>query len=98
MILGFIFGVSILQIAVYFLSDQYKLRFLKAVFFIMLLICNLFFFPKYFLSQLSNEGGVNCGIPQMAIFMGFWFIGNGALLVVHFSYYLIKKFAFRKEI
>lgn len=97
MLIAFILMVSVFQLIVYFFSDRYNLKFLKIILFGFLVSCNFIFFPKYFLPKFINEDGANCGIPQMAVFFGFWLIGNGMLIVTHLCYYLTKKFIFRKK-
>ncbi|CAM3524048.1 hypothetical protein FLSA109164_01505 [Flavobacterium saliperosum] len=84
--------VTILQFSLYFILDRYKYYRIKWVVFILIVFCNLVFFPDIFIQKFREEEGgtIRCGLPVMAIHLAFWIFGNGASVFTHIVYRFIK--------
>lgn len=82
MILLFLILISLFQLLTYYLLDKYKLKFSKTLVFILVLLGYYFLFPQYFFPE-PRKDGINCGIPVLAILLGFWVFGTIAALITH---------------
>ncbi|WP_281337296.1 hypothetical protein [Flavobacterium eburneipallidum] len=82
--------ILIMQILGYFLLDKYGFKKWKYLVFGLILILHLFVLPNFFIPKYK-EGEFRCGMPIMAIYMVFWFIGGGLTIIFHFGYVLVKK-------
>jgi hypothetical protein len=92
MILLFIFGVSLVQFALYYLNSKYKTKLPNFVILLIILICYFFVFPRLFYPEPSTDG-INCGMPIFAITFGFWIFGTIAGILTH----IIWKIKLRKS-
>lgn len=84
MSLIFIVFVCLMQIMFYRLCDKIQKPALKWVLTALLVFANLFLFPRLFFPD--EEERIKCGMPQMAITLCFWTIGNSATLLTALVY------------
>jgi hypothetical protein len=82
MILIFIIGISFAQFGLYYLNEKSKTKAPTFIILSILLICNLFVFPRIFYPE-PNPDGLNCGMPILGITLGFWIFGTIAGIVTH---------------
>lgn len=82
MILLFILGISVVQLAMYFLNDKYKTKLPNFVILLILLICYFLVFPGLFYPEPSPDG-INCGLPILGITLAFWIFGTIAGIGTH---------------
>ncbi len=89
MILLFIFGVSLIQIGLYYLNDKYKTGIPNFLILLVLLLGNFFVFPKLFYPEPRTDG-IHCGMPILGILFAFWTFGTITLVAIHI-FWRIKK-------
>ncbi len=82
MILLCIIFVSFLQLLLYYLIDKHKLKFPKILIFVLVLIGYYVVFPQYFMPS-PKINHINCGMPTLGVFLGFWIFGTIAALMTH---------------
>lgn len=87
MILFFIFGVSIIQFLLYWLSDFQKWKYGKLIVTLLVVFGTIIVFPRFFYPE-ENTGHIRCGLPVMAITFCFWVLG----LIAALTTYLIYRF------
>jgi hypothetical protein len=79
----------LIQIAGYILLDKYNLKNWKYLILGGLLVSYIFVLPSYFIpNNPTNE--LRCGMPALAITLGFWIFGCGTALITHFTYIIIR--------
>lgn len=88
MILRLIILICVLQILLYILIDQLNIKYAKGLILFAILYAHIFVLPGYFIPA-PKPGGVNCGMPMMAITLGFWIFGGGVTLLTHYIYSII---------
>ncbi|WP_353482223.1 hypothetical protein [Haliscomenobacter sp.] len=83
MILQIILLISFIQALLYLFAAA--LRFKPARYFILVAVLIVYFFilPQYFYPE-PKPNRVNCGLPILAINMGFWIFGSLAATFTHF--------------
>ncbi len=69
-----------------------KSRYGKLIVLGILIFANLFVLPTFFRPDYP-EGQPRCGLPDMAISIGFWFIGNGIVLMTHLCFWLYERWS-----
>ncbi|MEY8847222.1 hypothetical protein AB9K26_00245 [Psychroserpens sp. XS_ASV72] len=84
MILIFIGILCVVQLVLYLLKGKFLPKIPDFIILDLLILLNLFVFPKIFTSILLPDDLV-CGLPVMGITFGFWIFSNLAVIVVHFS-------------
>ncbi|MCK8482259.1 hypothetical protein [Psychroserpens algicola] len=83
MILLLIFGISLIQFLLNYLSyKKFKDKSISAFILIVILIGYYFVFPSFFLPE-PNEDGINCGLPILGIILASWFFGTFAGITTH---------------
>ncbi len=90
MILLFIIGISVVQIALYFLNGKYKTKFPNYLILIFILLGHYLLFPRFFYPEPRTDG-INCGMPILGITLGFWIFGTIAGITTHLIWKLIIK-------
>ncbi len=91
MVLNVIIAVSLLQIALYSISDWRKIpRYGRTIILIFVLIGHFLVLPKLFYPKLDPDG-VNCGMPIVGITLAFWIIGGLTSGVLHIVYPILHR-------
>ncbi len=92
MILLWILLTSFGQLLLYFLLNRLKLNFSGIFILLAVLGCYFFIFPPYFYPEPDpNPNHTQCGMPLLAINLGFWIFGGGVAILLHLIYFLIFK-------
>lgn len=86
MILFFIGIVCLLQYGVYLLNQRTKPKIPSVLIAILFLPLHFFVFPQLFFPP-PRPDGINCGMPQLGIVLGFWVFGTGGVLITHVIWY-----------
>ncbi|MCA0237586.1 MAG: hypothetical protein LCH81_14510 [Bacteroidetes bacterium] len=89
MILYVIGILTLAQLAIYTLLDDYKVGLPKSVILMLLLVCYFFILPPLFYPK-HVPGKIRCGNPAMGITMAFWVFGGAAALGAHTLYQAIN--------
>lgn len=82
MILLFIIGISFIQFGLYFLNKKYKTELPNLIILLILLICYVLVFPKFFYPE-PRKDGINCRMPILGITLGFLIFGTIAGITTH---------------
>ena len=90
MILLFIFGVSILQYALYFFNAKSHTKIPGFIITVLFLIGHFYVFPQLFFPDRS-PAGINCGMPALGIMLAFWVFGTVAILITYTSFKLTTR-------
>lgn len=80
----------VIQIIAYILLDKYDHKNLKYLVLCLILILHFFILPYLLIPEVEN-GELKCGMPAMALTLGFWVIGGSATFISHFVYALAKR-------
>ena len=89
MILLFIFGISLIQLGLYYLKSKYGKKVPDFLILLIFLICYFLVIPRFFYPEPRTDG-INCGMPVLGITLGFWIFGTIAGIVTHLIWKLIK--------
>ena len=91
MIFFSIIGLMIfIQITAYILLDKYKYKNWKYLALCLMLCLHFFVLPYFFIPEIE-DGEPKCGMPAMALLLGFWIIGGSGTFISHFVYSLAKR-------
>lgn len=89
-ILQAIFVITMVQLIGFVILDKYKLGKWKMLIFLLVIVLYVFVLPNYYISKVLVENGVQCGLPSIAITLGFWIFGCGTAIIFSLLYRLIK--------
>lgn len=90
-IINLIICCLVIQLAAYLYFDRKKLFQWKYLLLIALLVLNCFVFPRFYYPEISPEAGMACGLSIVPIYFAFIVFGNGAAILLHLIYWLIRK-------
>ncbi len=74
-----------IQVIGYVLLDRYNLSAWKYLIFGIILVLHFFVLPGYFFPNNPTHEPM-CGMPVLAITLGFWILGGGVTLMTHVIY------------
>lgn len=85
-----IFFLYLFQIVSYILLDRRNLaRWIYLILFI-LSVLNLIVLPYWLMPAYTNNAA-HCATPALGMLMTFWVFGFGGAMLIHLTYFLIKK-------
>ncbi len=85
-----IFIVLVLQLLGYIFLDRYGYPNWKVAVLLFVIVLHLYVLPAIVTAYLFPEP-TTCGLPVMAVVLGFWVIGGGLTLFAHGVYYLVRR-------
>ncbi len=89
MILLFIFGISLIQFALYYFNRKYKTK-LHSIIILFGILANYYFIlPELFYPE-PKIIRINCGLPILGVNLAFWIFGTIAALGIHIVWVLWK--------
>lgn len=91
MIILLIAGISLVQLALYYISHRMNWKFPDFLILVLFLLFYYAILPRFFYPEPSPDG-INCGMPILGITMAFWVLGTIAGVLTHFLWKLILKF------
>ena len=88
--LDVLFFMPVFQCIGYIVLDLYKQNKWKVLILVLLLIMYIFILPGYYIPKVSKKD--SCGMPYIAITLGFWVFGGGLSIITHIVYVLLARF------